>query len=245
MARKKKEQAGGLTGNEWLATYADTMTLLLTFFVLLYSTAAVDTEKVKSISTAFSMMNGTGGTSLLEFDMYDGEVPLIGGEAVEHITSQADISEKDEMYMNVKEFISTNNLTEVVEVVDNERGISLQLRDNILFESASSDIKEDSKVILNKINELVLTVNNNILIEGHTDNIPINTSRFPSNWELSVDRAVNVVRYFIEIKGQNPKRFSAAGYGEYQPMVPNDSYENMAKNRRVEILILTSEAEEK
>lgn len=245
MARKKKEQAGGLTGNEWLATYADTVTLLLTFFVLLYSTAAVDTEKVKSISTAFSMMNTTGGTSLLEFDMYDGEVPLIGGEAVEQITSQADISEKDEMYMNVKEFISTNNLTEVVEVVDNERGISLQLRDNILFESASSDIKEDSKAILNKINELVLTVNNNILIEGHTDNIPINTDRFPSNWELSVDRAVNVVRYFIEIKGQNPKRFSAAGYGEYQPISPNDSYENMAKNRRVEILILTSEAEEK
>ena len=245
MARKKKEQVGGLTGNEWLGTYADTMTLLLTFFVLLYSTAAVDTEKVKSISTAFSMMNSTGGTSLLEFDMYDGEVPLIGGESLEQITSQADISEKDKMYMNVKEFISNNNLTEVVEVVDNERGISLQLRDNVLFESASSDIKEDSKGILNKINELVLTVNNNILIEGHTDNIPINTARFPSNWELSVDRAVNVVRHFIEIKGQNPKRFSAAGYGEYQPIAPNDSYENMAKNRRVEILILTSETEEK
>ena len=245
MARKKKEQVEGLTGKEWLGTYADTMTLLLTFFVLLYSTAAVDTEKVKSISTAFSMMNSTGGTSLLEFDMYDGEVPLIGGESLEQITSQADISEKDKMYMNVKEFISNNNLTEVVEVVDNERGISLQLRDNVLFESASSDIKEDSKGILNKINELVLTVNNNILIEGHTDNIPINTARFPSNWELSVDRAVNVVRHFIEIKGQNPKRFSAAGYGEYQPIAPNDSYENMAKNRRVEILILTSETEEK
>ena len=245
MARKKKEQVEGLTGKEWLGTYADTMTLLLTFFVLLYSTSAVDTEKVKSISTAFSMMNSTGGTSLLEFDMYDGEVPLIGGESLEQITSQADISEKDKMYMNVKEFISNNNLTEVVEVVDNERGISLQLRDNVLFESASSDIKEDSKGILNKINELVLTVNNNILIEGHTDNIPINTARFPSNWELSVDRAVNVVRHFIEIKGQNPKRFSAAGYGEYQPIAPNDSYENMAKNRRVEILILTSETEEK
>lgn len=244
MARKRKEQAGGLTGNEWLGTYADTMTLLLTFFVLLYSTAAVDTEKVRSISTAFSMMNSTGGTSLLEFDMYDGEVPLIGGESVEQITSQADISEKDKMYMNVKEFISNNDLTEVVEVVDNERGISLQLRDNILFESASSDIKEDSKGILSKINELVLTVNNNILIEGHTDNIPINTARFPSNWELSVDRAVNVVRYFIEVKGQNPKRFSAAGYGEYQPIAPNDNYSNMAKNRRVEILILTSETEE-
>ena len=118
MARKKREQVGGLTGKEWLSTYSDTVTLLLTFFVLLYSTSVVDPEKVRSISTAFSMMNSTGGTSLLEFDMYDGEVPLIGGESLEQITSQADISEKDKMYMNVKEFISNNNLTEVVEVVE-------------------------------------------------------------------------------------------------------------------------------
>jgi len=244
MPRKKKSKEGGLKGDEWLATYADTMTLLLTFFVLLYSTAAVDTEKVKGISQAFSMMAGTGGSSLLEFDMYDGEVPLIGGEATENITSPTDTSEKNLMFISVKQFISLNELEDVVEVVDNERGISLQLRDNILFESASSDIKEDSKVILNKINDLILGINNEILIEGHTDNIPINTSSFPSNWELSVDRAVNVVRYFIEVKGQNPKRFSAAGYGEYQPIVPNDNYDNMAKNRRVEILILTSETEE-
>ena len=245
MARKKKVQEGGLTGNEWLGTYADTMTLLLTFFVLLYSTAAVDTEKVKSISTAFSMMSGTGGTSLLEFDMYDGEVPLIGGESIDEISvSSSKVTGKEAIYTNVKDFIDKNDLSEVVDVVDNERGISLQLRDNVLFESASSDIKENSKDILDKINTLMLTMNNKILVEGHTDNIPINTSRFPSNWELSVDRAVNVVRYFIETKGQNPKRFSAAGYGEHQPIAPNDNYDNMAKNRRVEILILTSETEE-
>lgn len=245
MARKKKEQSGGLTGQEWLGTYADTMTLLLTFFVLLYSTAAVDTAKVKSISTAFSMMSGTGGTSLLEFDMYDGEVPLIGGESIDEVSvSTSEVTGKEAIYTNVKDFIDKNDLSEVVDVVDNERGISLQLRDNVLFESASSDIKENSKQILNKINELLLTMNNKILVEGHTDNIPINTSRFPSNWELSVDRAVNVVRYFIEVNGQSPRRFSAAGYGEYQAIAPNDNYNNMAKNRRVEILILTSEAEE-
>lgn len=117
----------------------------------------------------------------------------------------------------------------------------MQLRDNILFETSSSDLKEESKAILDKLLTIIAPMDNPILIEGHTDNRAINTSKFPSNWELSADRAVNVVRYFVESKGQDPKRFSAIGYGEFKPVAPNDSYEGMAKNRRVDILIVTSD----
>lgn len=245
MARKKKTSEGGLRGDEWLPTYADTVTLLLTFFVLLYSMASVDVEKTKSIAQAFtSMMNGSEGTSLLEYNMYNGEVPLIGGETEDNIEGGEELTEQERMYKDVKEFVNDNNLSSVVDIIDDERGIVIQLRDNILFETSSSELREDSKEVLNKINSLIESVENPILVEGHTDNRPINTSRFPSNWELSADRAVNVVRYFIESKGQNPTRFSAAGYGEFHPVAPNDTYENMAKNRRVDILIVTTEKEE-
>lgn len=245
MARKKKSPEGGLTGNEWLATYSDTVTLLLTFFVLLYSFSSVDVEKTKSISNAFNaMFSGGAGDSMLEYDLYNGVVPLIGGETDSNMQEMADLSPQKKMYNNVKDFVSKNDLEEVVEIIDNERGVVIQLRDNILFESARSDIREDSKVILDKISTLIASVANPILVEGHTDNIPIRTAEFPSNWELSVDRAVNVVRYFIESKGLDPSKFSAAGYGEYHPVAPNDSYDNMAKNRRVDILIVTTEQEE-
>ena len=98
--------------------------------------------------------------------------------------------------------------------------------------------------ILNKLASIISPIDNPILIEGHTDNRSINTSKYPSNWELSTDRAVNVVRYFVEVMGQEPKRFSAIGYGEFQPVASNDTYENMSKNRRVDILIVTADKEE-
>lgn len=245
MARKKKNNSGGLKGDEWMATYADTVTLLLTFFVLLYSMSSVDAEKTKNIANAFvSMMSGQSGDSLMEFNLYNGEVPLIGGETEDNFDGGEELTDQQKMFNTIKEFVHNNNLQDVVEIVDDERGVAMQLRDNILFETSSSDLREDSKSILNQLNTIIASVSNPILIEGHTDNRDINTSRFPSNWELSADRAVNVVRYFVEVLGQDPKRFSATGYGEFQPVAPNNTYEDMAKNRRVDILIVTSKGEE-
>ncbi|MBU3135969.1 OmpA family protein [Clostridium gasigenes] len=239
MARKKKQQEGGLTGDEWLATYADCITLLLTFFVLLYAMSSVEQEKLDSLSQAFkTVMAGESGDTIMKYDLYNGTVPLIGGEADIEIPVDDAATAQQQMYDNVKKFVEENDLEEVVEIINSERGIVIQLRDNILFETSSSILRGDSKEVLGKINSLIGSVPNQILVEGHTDNRVINTSKFPSNWELSVDRSVNVVRYFIENMGQNPARFSAAGYGEYQPVAANDSEENMAKNRRVDILIM-------
>ncbi|MBU3105302.1 flagellar motor protein MotB [Clostridium gasigenes] len=239
MARKKKQQEGGLTGDEWLATYADCITLLLTFFVLLYAMSSVEQEKLDSLSQAFkTVMAGESGDTIMKYDLYNGTVPLIGGEADIETPVDDAATAQQQMYDNVKKFVEENDLEEVVEIINSERGIVIQLRDNILFETSSSILRGDSKEVLGKINSLIGSVPNQILVEGHTDNRVINTSKFPSNWELSVDRSVNVVRYFIENMGQNPARFSAAGYGEYQPVAANDSEENMAKNRRVDILIM-------
>lgn len=243
MARKKGAQQDEIRGDEWLATYSDTVTLLLTFFVLLYSMATVDTQKMKQMSQAFQVvMSGQTGDTILEYDLYNGQVPLIGGESpIEETVDETDVEQS--MYFQVKKYVEEHDLAEVVDIINSERGIVLQLRDNILFETSSSALRGDSKDVLDKISTLIGTLPNNILIEGHTDNRPINTSKFPSNWELSVDRAVNVVRYFIEKKGLNANRFSAAGYGEFQPIAPNDTLENMSKNRRVNILIMAIDGE--
>lgn len=241
MARKKKKpEPEGLKGDEWLGTYSDMVTLLLTFFILLYSMSSVDSEKLKQLSKAFNqVMVGTKGDSILQYDLYDGEVPLVGGES-----DNKDISDTAQsMYKGVKEFVKDNNLSDTVDITEDERGVILQLKDSILFQTGESKLKPESKDILNKINTLLKSVPNSIVVEGHTDNVPIHNSEYDSNWDLSTARAVTVVRYFIEEKGENPSRFSASGYGEYKPLVANNSDDNRSKNRRVNILIVANNKE--
>ena len=242
MARKKKPANDGPSAS-WLDTYADTVTLLMTFFVLLYSMSTVDAEKLKQISNAFNVvMSGKSADSILQYDLYNGKVPLVGGES-----SYEDMSEvsgsKSQTYEDIKEFVQKNDLNSTVTITEDERGVILQLKDSILFETGKADLKPQSVEILDKINVLISTLPNSIIIEGHTDNIPIKTYQFESNWELSTMRATKVLRYFTEGKGQNPARFGATGYGETKPLVQNTSDENRAQNRRVNILIVANNKE--
>lgn len=245
MARKKKGSVdGGPSGNEWLATFSDTMTLLLTFFILLYSFSTVDANKMKQISAAlYSVLTGQQGNSVLEYNMKYGEDPIIGENSEQTTVPLQKGTGEVSMYQKVKEFVEKNNLQAVVQIKEDTRGIIIQLRDNILFESGSAKLKDNSKAILEDINGLISTFPNNIIVEGHTDNVPINNYKYESNWELSTARAVSVLRFFVEIKGQNPLRFTAAGYGEFKPVAPNDSESNRAMNRRVNILIVANEKE--
>lgn len=242
MARKKRNRAadGGAT---WLDTYADTITLLMTFFVLLYSMSSVDSQKLKEISNAFnSIMTGKTADSILEYNLYNGDVPLVGGEAKDESTYGE--YGAGSTYADVKTFVSANELADVVEITEDSRGIVLALKDSILFEIGKADLKDNSKKILDKINILINTLPNEIIIEGHTDNVPIKTYQFDSNWDLSVIRATSVLKYFTQQKGQPQGRFSATGYGETKPLLPNTSEENRAKNRRVNILLVTNKGED-
>ena len=241
MARKKVNRDEP-KGDEWLATYSDCVTLLMTFFVLLYAMSSVDENKMRALAQAFrSVMAGEAGDTILEYSLYNGDVPLIGGEIPTDTVDGEKIEES--MYYQVSKFVADHDLEAVVDIIESDLGVVIQLRDNILFETSKSDLRSESKEILDSISGLISSLNNNIVVEGHTDNRPINTAEFPSNWELSVDRAVNVVRYFVENGKIDPKRLSATGYGEFQPIVDNDTEDNMEKNRRVNILIMTNDEE--
>lgn len=237
MARKKKSKSKGLSGEEWLGTYADTITLLMTFFVLLYSMSSVDAQKLQALSNAFNeIMTGSSADSILEYNLYDGDIPLVGGETPYE-------GEAMDSYEEISQFVQENDLSSTVEITEDERGVILQLRDSILFEPGKANLIPESISVLDKISLLISSLPNPIIIEGHTDNVPHNSAMYGSNWELSAARAVTVLRYFVDGKSQNPTRFSSAGYGEYKPLVANTSVENKAKNRRVNILIVTSNEE--
>ena len=237
--RKKKDKPEGLRGDEWIATYSDTITLLLTFFILLYSFSSVNEQKLKEISTALQIvLSGQSADSILEHNLEDGTEPIIGDIDTPNPDNMD--GEKLDMYNTISAFIDKKKLEATVEVKEDDRGIIIQLKYNILFQSGRADLREESKSILDKISGLLLTFPNKIIIEGHTDNVPMHNEIFDSNWELSAIRAVNVVRYFVDEKKQDALRFSAAGYGEQKPIAENTSVEGRDKNRRVNILIIAS-----
>lgn len=237
MAKKEIKTDG------WLATYADTVTLLLTFFVLLYSFSTVDAEKFRQISNGFqSMFSGKPNASILDFNVASGEVPIVGTPEPTAQTPEVDQDKK--IYDDITAFVKENNLENEVNIYENYKGINIELKEAILFDTGKAILRQDSLGVLNKVNELINKVNTRVIIEGHTDNVPIKTSQYPSNWHLSSDRAMSVLDYFLITKGQrNPERFSTQAYGEFSPIVPNDTPEHRAMNRRVNIIIVSSKKE--
>lgn len=240
MSKRKKAPEGEINTEGWLATYADTITLVLTFFVLLYSYSSIDSIKFKQVvSSLQSVLTGQDSKSILPYS-FSGEVPIVGPP--QDMGPQQG-GQQEDLYKKVKSFVDSNNLKDSVQIKKDARGIIMVLKDSILFDIGKADIKTNSKPILDKISALLNSLPNEVIIEGHTDNVPISNYQFPSNWELSTQRAVNVLKYFVQNKGMKPERFQAAGYGEYRPIAPNDTYANRAQNRRVNILVSASEKE--
>ncbi len=233
---EKKEAAGSPA---WMTTFSDLMSLLLTFFILLYSMSTLDAIKFKSVASALqSVLLGEAKPTIFQHDI-TGETAV---DPVAEMPSEDQIeAQMAEMLEKVKAFVKNNDLEAEVSVMQNKRGIVLEINEKVVFEMGEAILKEDSKDTLDKISLLFLEIDNDVIIEGHTDNIPINTPKYPSNWELSSSRSVNVLRYFLGTESIIPERISATGYGEYRPVVENSSRENRAKNRRVNILILINE----
>ncbi|MEG0133734.1 MAG: OmpA family protein [Clostridium sp.] len=228
----------------WLATYADTVTLLLTFFVLLYSMSTVDSQKFQQIAVAMqSAFSGSADKSILEFNMLTGDVPIVGKPEVS--MDEATQNENQDILEDVLTYIKENQLEDDVQIYQDDRGLNIQLKDSVLFDTGKADLKTESKAVLDKVADILVKVNNEIIIEGHTDNLPINTSAMPNNWHLSSARALSVLDYFLDAKKVlNPHRFSAQGCGEFKPIAPNDTAENRAKNRRVNIIVVSNMKEQ-
>jgi len=224
-----------------MTTYSDLITQILIFFVLLFSFSSIDKSKFNA-----AMLSLQGSLGIIDGGMVIHEGDFIeGGEVEELLISAQEKQEFELLQEEVEEIVTEENLKGVQVNLD-ERGLVIRLIEGVLFDSGKADIKDEAKDILDKLAPLLKETHKHIRIEGHTDNLPIHTREFPSNWELSTARAVNVVKYMIEKHNFSPYILSAAGYGEYRPIAPNDSAKNRSLNRRVDIIILksTSEASE-
>jgi len=234
MSRKKKK-GDDINPNAWLDTYADTITLLLTFFILLYSMSSVDTKKLNQLSDA--LQKSLKGDVKVEELSDINEVAIDGEKSAEQ--TQEDLVKK------LNETIEANSFTDVIKVREEDRGVVLQLDETILFDPGKADLKKKSQSVLNMVTKIVKDLPNDVLIEGNTDDVPMFNKEFQSNWELSTARAVSVVKYFVSEKKLDPTRFAVKGYGEYKPLVENNSTKNRTINRRVDILIVKEQQKEK
>jgi chemotaxis protein MotB len=237
-------------------TFADMMSLLLTFFVLLLSFANMDIvrfrEAMSSIQnallggptamkevpqTAVVELSQTSHTSLVQTQREVQEnPPSETGEpetaATKVVTSTTDL----EALASIEQMLREQELIGMAEAEATARGVIIRVKGQLFFEAGSAELLERSYPMLNEIGAILLAFPYNITVEGHTDDQPIHTERFPSNWELSTARAISVMRYLSERRGVPAARMGVAGYADIHPVVPNDSPEHRAANRRVEFV---------
>lgn len=236
--RRQKEEEKETGSPAWMVTYGDMMTLLLVFFVLLYSFSEMDLEKFKGFISSFQ-----GRVHVLE-----GGRTVIDESEVGRGSQGTDFSPTTQGYTKVmgdiSQYIEQEGLQEKVQMINNERGLVIRMTGQILYDLGRAVIKPEGKEVLDRIAVSIKEIDNSVMVEGHTDNWSINNNQYRDNWALSTTRACNVIRYFSEAHNIKENRMAAAGYGEFKPLVSNDTTENRAKNRRVEIVILKTDQRE-
>lgn len=241
--RKQDEEKKGSPA--WMATYGDMVTLLLVFFVMLFAMSTIDIVKfekiIQSIQGSISI-NYQGEAITDEELITDGNIMEQQRQEMldelQEREQQRDIEDMEKIYLQISAYIEQNHLGDAVEITKEKPGILIRFTDNVLYDSGKADLKVEAKNILTNIAAIFEEFDKNIRVEGHTDNVPIHNEEFDSNWELSGQRAANVVKYFIEENNISPKRLSFSGYGEYHPVADNATPEGRQKNRRVDVVIL-------
>ncbi|MFN2747616.1 MULTISPECIES: flagellar motor protein MotS [Bacillus] len=220
--RRKREP--GRKSSNWIITFSDLITLILVFFILLFSMSQIDLNKFKAAVGSFQ--ERADGKSAAEHTV----------ESHDRHSKKAAKSE-DDMLKKINDYIEKNQLSGTITAKRDDRGVILVLQEAVLFDSGKADIKDKAYPVLDKIAILLKTVSNPISVEGHTDSRPISTYRFPSNWELSAARASTVIGYFTEKEKLDSSRFTAVGYADTKPVRDNRTESHMKENRRVEIVI--------
>jgi len=236
---KRRQKAKKENSERWLLTYADMITLLLIFFIVLYTLSQIDVKKFEALSTSLSQAMGAGGMVL--DSPGPSVVPGISGTISEVAVSSGDNSQLDKIMKELQEYVKESNLQAKVSVTMEERGVVLSFQEEVLFMLGSAELTPRAREIITKVGPVLEIAPNYLRVEGHTDNLPIRTSQYPSNWELSAARANTVLKELLKNFKIHPQRLSAVAYGEYRPLVKNDSEANRQTNRRVNIVILRSE----
>lgn len=269
MARKKREpEAKPAAG--WITTFSDLMNLLLCFFVLLFSMSTVDAEKfqmvIASLQSSLSIMPagsmsigegemvGNGISQLPNIDVFfetsSGEDGDSQGGKTEETETETDVAEQykeqalaesEQMAEQIEQQIEAGGLQNQVEVDFNAEYVKLTLNGAILFDSAKANIREDAQPLITKIGTILENYDSNVIeIEGHTDNVPIHSSKYENNNVLSMYRALSVADFIRDNTTLNPALIKSSGRGEYVPVADNTTEEGRARNRRVEIKVYNS-----
>ena len=263
--RSKHEEEHAEEGGmeRWLLTYADMITLLMVLFIVLFSIGQVDLKKFEQLREGLTESFGTPAPALSSdaagaSGVLDGGIAAAGedlsaeeiAQALEsQATRMASIRQEQRQLQETKEQIQGTlegaGLGDQVTYRLTPRGLVLNIvSDDVLFDLGRAELKPGGRQVLDGVANALSGIPNKIAIEGHTDDQPLNGGLpFPTNWELSTGRATSVLRYFVETHGIVAGRLSAAGYADQQPLVPNDHAFNQARNRRVEIVVLTSAEE--
>lgn len=223
----------------WLVPYADILTLLLALFIVLFASSSVDQEKLDKMSAVFNQVF-EGGTGVFDnpspVETIDPNSQDVQKAISKYAEDQKQLSETQE---KVEQLIAVNELENQFQATMTDDGLLITIRDSVLFESGRAEIRPEQRDVAIQLAE-ILNFNpaRNVVITGHTDNVPIANSEFDSNWELSVSRAVNFLKIIIGAEeGLDAKYFSVKGFGEYNPIASNDTAEGRAQNRRVEVLV--------
>ena len=235
MAKRKSAPAPGAP--EYMLTYGDMVTLLLCFFVLLFAFSTVDQVKVRAVkqsmdeafSSSFSINNQAGSAQRV----------VSGGRGLTDVKFPANLWPIPKIVQRAKKLLGKVSIKDNIEVVPGKQDVRLRVPSGVMFERGLAELKPQARELLDALSPLLTEVpENDVQIDGHTDDAPLTNKAFPSNWELSSARASAVVRYYIDKHSMNPKRFCVRGYASVLPIYPNDTDANRAKNRRVEIILV-------
>ena len=221
----------------WLLTYSDLITLLMIFFVVMYASSNVDTNKYRQISDSFRMALGSGASPSGN-NVITSDTPVNLDIEVERIKAAAETTKLNDVKEKVDSFVKSSGMTGTVSTNIDDRGLVISLKNTVIFDNGEADIKPDIRPKLVQLGKYLNQLNNFVRVEGHTDNVPMHSYLFDSNWELSATRATNVVKMFILESAVVPRRLSAVGYGEFRPVGDNSLEVGRSSNRRVDIIIM-------
>ncbi len=239
MAKRKHDEAHE-NEERWLVTYADMITLLMVFFIVMFSMANTDLKKFETVAealgNAFNVLGTSPGQSLMGNSRSSGSsrgaTPFSFGALP---ARQRDFVQVSTELAGAAQQLG---LDSAIDVRMNMEGIIISLSDAMVFEPGSAELRSEALPVLDTVGNILKTTNNEVRVEGNTDDIPTNSPLYPTNWELSVARAVSIVRYLTDEVGIDPQRLSAAGNAEFNPLVPNDSRANRKTNRRADIIMV-------
>ncbi|MDP4551452.1 flagellar motor protein MotB [Alkalihalobacillus macyae] len=257
MRKKRHEEHEEHVDESWLIPYADMLTLLLALFIVLFAASTVDVKKYEAITKSFEeVLNG--GTGIMESEpstMQPQEGSFVGleedpeedkeeeKEKQEQEESEEelekDLNKLEKLKDRIDAYIGKQDLDAFLQTKLTEEGLLITIKEAALFQSGKANLTGDAKELAKEISSLLVTdPPRRITVTGHTDNRPIKTSQYQSNWHLSSERALNFMTELLKNKNLKPELYSFTGYGEYRPIDTNKTDAGRAKNRRVEVLIL-------